>query len=253
MGKDLKMSGINGIFKKAYVLMTACFVLSFYITVFPGIATGFDTDLKKKTIVIDPGHGGKDIGTRGPGGSFEKTVTMNVAEALKNHLNEMFRVVLTRQGDYSLDIFSRTAVANHEEASVFISLHTGASRFHSASGFNIFHIEIPLRLPSEDQQNSRDFEGGVRDWDDIQKNHASRSAVLAREIGKQLMGEKKAAHHIREAPILVLKGADMPAVLVEIGFITNPSEEKMLSDPDYLGELSKALSDAIRIFLEKMN
>ncbi len=251
MKEDHKISNMNSHLKKAAFITIIFLFFNNFITQTGVFATSFVSDSDKKTIVIDPGHGGKDIGARGPAGSLEKVFTLNFASALEVQLQDSFRVILTREGDYSLDIFSRTAIANHEKASVFLSLHTGASTFQSVQGYNIFHIETPLPLGATKQPTSSSFRETYPRWDEIQDYHASRSAMLAREIDKQLSIKKNINHSVRGAPLLVLRGADMPAVLIEAGFITNPSEEKLLSDPEYLKYLARKISVAIRNFLQK--
>lgn len=249
MGEEHKMSGWKHRLKKTAPI-TIIFLFNFIIQT-DAFATSFVTDPDKKTIVVDPGHGGKDIGARGPAGNLEKIIALNLARTIKDQLEDSYRVVLTRDGDYSPDIFSRTAIANHEKASVFLSLHTGASRLHSVRGYNIFHIEAPLRFAASKQQTSLNFKENNQRWDKIQNYYAVKSARLAREIDNHLFIKNNTNHTVRGAPLLILRGADMPAVLIEAGFITNPSEEKLLSDDEYVKDFCRKISAAIRNFLEK--
>jgi N-acetylmuramoyl-L-alanine amidase len=93
------------------------------------------------TIVLDPGHGGHDQGARGSDGTLEKAVTLSLARRVAAGLNQNYRAVLTRTDDYGLDIPGRTAIANHEKAKIFISLHSGGSFLHQATQMSVYFFE----------------------------------------------------------------------------------------------------------------
>ena len=95
--------------------------------------------VQKKTIVLDPGHGGYDKGAQGPDGTFEKNVTMEFARVLAAKLEKTYKVVLTRTDDYLVDSLKRTAMANHLHADLFISIHTGGSFLHHARGISFYY------------------------------------------------------------------------------------------------------------------
>ena len=203
-----------------------------------------------RTVVLDPGHGGQDTGARGPEGSLEKTVTLTFAQLITAELETHYRVVLTRTGDYELDIPSRTAVANQEKADLFISIHTGGSYLHQASGLYIFYFkDLPgISEPATNQSEA----GNLRIWDTLQSRHQSASAALARQLEKHLIpGEKFKFNGILAAPLMVVRGADMPAVLIEIGYLTNPLEEKMLREKGGLSDLAKRIAKGITDYLGK--
>jgi N-acetylmuramoyl-L-alanine amidase len=203
-------------------------------------------------VVIDPGHGGADTGAKGPNNTLEKTVTLNLAHILARQLEPRCRAVLTRNGDYGLDISGRTAVANHARAEIFISLHTGSSFIHNINGSAVYFYQ-PFQgsaLMTENQaakpiQNS---ELAVS-WDMIQAKYRITSEKLAGRIQSRLSGlwpprEVK----VQGMPLLVLQGADMPAVAIEIGNLANAAAEKALGDPRFLSRVAEAISSGIDDF-----
>lgn len=209
----------------------------------------------KKIVVLDPGHGGHNTGAEGPDKSQEKNVTLKMATALATELKNEYKVELTRTGDYGLDIPGRTNMANHLEADLFISIHTGGSFLHNAGGIIIFHFkEFPGQSPASDSKAPESFEDGDVKilWDKIQSKHAGSSSILAKSIQTRINEAMKFSRcKVQSAPLLVLRGADMPAVLIEIGYLTNPAEEKALNDPGEIVRLAAAISTGIDDFFSK--
>ncbi|MGD8963881.1 MAG: N-acetylmuramoyl-L-alanine amidase [Desulfobacterales bacterium] len=204
-------------------------------------------------VAIDPGHGGKDPGAKGPDGAMEKAVTLNLARMLAHHLNSDFRVVLTRDDDYGLDNSDRTAAANHARADIFISLHTGNSFSHASNRSAVYFYEpfqgSAFRTESKSPRSSAVGEPALR-WNIIQTKHRVASKKLAMKLKAGLASIWQAQEvTVRGAPMLVLEGADMPAVAVEIGNLANASSEKQLADPRYLSEIAGAIARAITAFL----
>jgi N-acetylmuramoyl-L-alanine amidase len=202
-----------------------------------------------KTIVIDPGHGGNDPGAKGPAGSFEKTVAISLAQIIQAQINPKYKVVLTRTGDYSLDIFERTAIANHIDADIFISIHTGGSFLYKANQINIFYFQ-PHGYLNKDQTGAPQ----PLMWQNLQKKHQAASNTLANIIKfriDQLFTSTRAK--AQGAPLILLQGAQMPAILVEIGYITNPSHEKNLQNTRFLSNIGKAITSGIHDFFNKMD
>jgi len=236
-----------------------CYLIVFLIVTFltSGMMTGaaaknLSIKENKPTIVLDPGHGGYDTGAQGPDGTFEKTVTLNLARMISEKLSKKYRLQLTRTDDYSLDIYSRTAVANHLKADLFIGIHTGGSFLHTATGISIFYFneisETALVLENEPSKPV-DVGDTLPPWDYIQNRHKTTSKVLARLIQHRFIDQIKSTEiRIQGAPIMVLEGADMPAILIEIGYLTNPSEEKRHQDKKVLSDLVKAISNGIDDF-----
>ena len=205
------------------------------------------TNKSKKIIVVDPGHGGYDIGTKGLGNTMEKNVTLRLARMLAKELDHKYKTVLTRTDDYHLDLNSRTSVANHLKADVFISIHTGGSFLHDADGIVIFYFKkIEERPISRDLYSS----GADNVWHHLQIRHIKASGLLAELIKKSIYEHKLYPKVIvKNSPLLILEGADTPSVLIETGYLTNPSEEKKLNDPNYLQGLAKCISIGIERFL----
>jgi N-acetylmuramoyl-L-alanine amidase len=214
--------------------------------------------IQEKTIVIDPGHGGYDKGAEGPDGIFEKNVTMEFARVLALELEKTYKVILTRTDNYWIDILERTAMANHVNADMFISIHTGGSFLHQASGISLYYYDkistSSLMLETESMEESKSSNDKEL-WSNIQGRHQKNSKVLAERILsslKEKTGEKVEYNaEIQGAPLMVLEGADLPAVLIEIGYITNPKEEKSLNDIIELTFLAQKIKEGIDGFFEK--
>jgi N-acetylmuramoyl-L-alanine amidase len=211
---------------------------------------------QKKTIVLDPGHGGHDTGVSGPQGAFEKNVTLELARILAAKLENTYRVILTRTDDYFLDISTRTSMANHENADLFISIHAGGSFLHQASGLTIYFFrEISESVLTPDAVPPKPLEkiDHPSAWSDVQNRHQISSKTLAKllknRIDEQTIFKKS---EILGAPIKVLEGADMPAVCLEIGYITNPDEEKSLQDTSVLSNIAQGIRNGIDDFFEKV-
>jgi len=210
---------------------------------------------QKKIIVLDPGHGGHDKGALGPEGTFEKNVTLDLARMVAAEL-ENYRVILTRTDDYFLNIPSRTSMANHVKADLFISIHSGGSFLHQASGITLYFFkEILESTLTPNIDPSRPFKeiNNRSPWSNIQNRHQASSKILAQlmlnRINEQTIFKKS---EILDAPLMVLEGADMPAVCLEIGYITNPAEEKSLQDISVLSNIAQGIRNGIDNFFEKV-
>lgn len=230
----------------------------FFILIFrpaQGNAQEFVLGALPKTIVLDPGHGGHDTGAKGPGGTLEKTVTLTLARKIAAGLKDHFRVILTRTDDYGLDIPERTAVANNARADLFVSLHTGAGFLHQQTGISVFFFrDASDRTPSSEIAAAKPPDGIsiAIPWDTIQSKHLKSSRELARLMYQYLLHPATSKQGgVQAAPLMVLRGADMPAVMIEPGYLTNPVEEKMLTDPDTMALVAEKISNAIIVFLKK--
>ena len=210
----------------------------------------FEADMP--VVVIDPGHGGNDTGTKGPAGTYEKTVTLNLAHTIAAQLKTSYRVVLTRSDDYRLNLSDRTAVANQAKADIFISLHTGGSFISSISGETVYFYQqflgSALTAESKTPHSLKDSDLPVN-WDQIQTKYRITSQKLAKLIHSQLNGVHRPPDtKIQGAPLLVLEGADMPAVAVEIGNLSNPNDEKALGDTEFLTAIARAIARGVEAF-----
>ena len=204
-------------------------------------------------VVIDPGHGGNDSGAQGQDGTSEKTVTLNLARLIADQLKTRCQVVLTRSDDYRLDISERTAVANQSRGDLFISLHTGASFSRSISGSTIYYyrqfIESALTAEPREPKSLTDSSQPLS-WNQIQMKYRITSERLAKFMQNQINDAlQKPDTRVQGAPLLVLEGADMPAVVIEIGNLSNPREEKALRDPEFLAGFARAVASGVDTFL----
>jgi N-acetylmuramoyl-L-alanine amidase len=211
------------------------------------------------TIAIDPGHGGDDVGARGPGGVEEKAVTLDVARRLKNLIETRLglRVVMTREDDRAVGLDDRTAIANNSKADLLLSLHANAALTPSMSGAEVYYLKSTADL----EQARRDAEsdavtlpvlgGGTRlvdmiRWDMAQARHLDQSQAFASVLSQELDAKVPASPRpLQQALLRVLEGADMPAAEVELLYLTNPDQAKQAASDDFKNTLAQALFDAI--------
>lgn len=211
-----------------------------------------------RTIVLDPGHGGTETGARGPSGTLEKNVALAIARQLKGAIEARLglRVLLTRSGDETVGLDARAAFANNNKADLFMSLHANASVRSSVTGAEVFYVSLgeygsAARTTAEPGALLPTLGGGQRAvdlilWEMAQAQHLNQSARLARLVEGEMRSRlPMSPRAIQQAPFRVLVGANMPAVLVETGFITNPTEEKRLNSPEYQSQIVTALVNAI--------
>jgi N-acetylmuramoyl-L-alanine amidase len=208
----------------------------------------------KQIIVIDPGHGGQEFGARGPDGTLEKTVTLELARLLADDLGREFKVVLTRTDDYLVDLVNRTSLANHLNADVFISIHTSASFAHSTAGITLFFYQnFSKSDPGQNQGPSSVDQKHNKPilWKNIQSRYLKKSQSLARAIDSRLKNINSNQSRIEGCPLAVLQGAAMPAVLIEVGYLTNPAEEKKLRDDRFMMDLAEQIRKGIEDFFSQ--
>ena len=203
----------------------------------------------KKIIILDPGHGGYDTGAKGPGKTMEKDITLKLAQMIKKKLGNKYRTILTRTDDYKLDLNSRTAVANHLKADIFISIHTGGSFLHKAAGINIFYFK---ELIGQRLSDDLHFPPADDIWSSLQIRHIKASSLLAEFIQTSIQEQKVDTNtRLQTAPVFLLESADMPAVLIETGYITNPVEENKMNNISKLQVLVGSICAGIeKFFLE---
>jgi N-acetylmuramoyl-L-alanine amidase len=218
-----------------------------------------------RTIVIDPGHGGEETGATGAGGTHEKDLTLAIGRLLQSRLQVQLpvRVVLTRTGDETLHLDSRAAIANQYKADLFISLHLNSYHGRLAHGAETYFLSLQAsderaaevaaleNLVGEEELPESDDGDPLYDlqlilWDLAQSHHLAESQRFAKLVQEELNLTLGLTNRgVKQAPFRVLKGAAMPAVLVELGFISNPREEERLQSLDYQSELVDALVRAI--------
>ena len=202
-----------------------------------------------KTVVLDPGHGGEDLGAQGTEGTLEKNVSLTLARIIADACGKQYKIKLTRTGDYGLDLRDRTATANHLKADLFISIHTGGSFRHRAAGMGVYYYEALRKDPQPDSGGDRGDTGSPSTWNRTQRRHEAGSKELATHLHRHLVeGLNPSGNFLKGLPISILQGADMPAVILEVGYVTNPVEEKQLVDSIFLAQTAEAVCRGIAVF-----
>ena len=224
----------------------------------PALPPGPLLDAGQVTLVIDPGHGGDDTGARGPGSVLEKDVTLAVARQLKRALEGRLgvRVLLTRDGDVAVPLEQRTALANNNKAELLVSVHANASMRPETRGAMVYSLSAEAagsqQVPASESVPALGGGSRVIDvilWDIAQIRFLAESAAFAEMIGQELESRVPIGpRRIEQAPFRVLVGANMPAALVEIGFLSNPEQEQQLVSPAYQGLIVQGLVEAITRF-----
>ncbi len=223
--------------------------------------------LKIGRIVIDPGHGGHDTGTIGPSGLMEKDLVLSVALNLRSLLQDKLgaEVVLTRDKDMFVSLEERTAIANQHQADLFISIHANSSEIRSISGAETYYLdfarteserEVAARENATTVSNIRDLENLVKKIAQADKSAESRelAAIVQRNVYSELQQLLPSARNrgVRRAPFIVLIGANMPSVLAELAFISNPKDEKILNNKENQACLAKALFSGIESYMKTL-
>jgi len=214
-----------------------------------------------RTIVIDPGHGGSEIGAVGPTGLTEKFVAFDISQRLHDLIEERLGldVRLTREADVDKDLEQRTAFANNLKADIFVSVHANAYRGRGVRGAETFFLsdratDDDARRLAAVENDALDLQGpasGDSDlqmllWDMAQTEHLFESSVLAEMIQVRLNSLAGTADRgVKQAPFRVLRGANMPSVLVEVGFLSNPDEERLLADPQHRQRIAEQLYQSL--------
>jgi N-acetylmuramoyl-L-alanine amidase len=220
-----------------------------------------------QTIVIDPGHGGDDVGTRGARGAQEKAVTLEVARRLRTLIQMRLgiRVVLTREEDRTITLDERAAIANNSKADLFLSLHLNAAPVGSVAGAEVYYARLDRE--GEDARRAAEGEGvalpvlggttrsiDVIQWDLAQARHVDASAVFAGVLEQSLRAQiMMSPRPRRDAPLRVLTGVNMPAALVEMAYLSNADQERLAQSEPYQSALAQAMYNAVvgfRAYLE---
>jgi N-acetylmuramoyl-L-alanine amidase len=211
------------------------------------------------TVVIDPGHGGDDAGARGAAGTAEKDVTIGVARRLKTAIETRLgvRVLLTRDADQAVAPDDRTALANNNQASMFVSLHANMSYRTEARGATVYYFDAGAEVPDESAPPGvvlPTLGGATRKidivpWGLAQLRFVPLSATLATMISEELENRVEVSTRpVEQAPLRVLVGANMPATLVEMGFLSNAEQEQQLVSEPYQDQIVQALVEALTRF-----
>jgi N-acetylmuramoyl-L-alanine amidase len=231
----------------------------------PELPPGFSSPTSPiRTIALDPGHGGDDEGAKGSGGAKEKDITLSIARRVKSAIEGRLgvRVLLTRDDDRNIPIDERTAIANNNKADLFISLHANASMRRTTSGASILCAAFDAATVEAGEKPRGErvptFGGGLRDielvpWNLAQTRHLDQSTAFAGIIEQHFKGRVPlATQAIERAPIRVLESANMPAVLIEIGYLTNADQEKLLTGDAFQNALTQGVYDAVVHFRDSL-
>lgn len=218
-----------------------------------------------RTVVIDPGHGGDANGTEGPAGTLEKNITIQVSRRLKALIETRLglRVVLTREDDRTLDQDQRAAIANNNRADLFVSIHANAAVRPTVRGAEVYYLSVDRaslesRRAIQQPDALPQLGGGSRAielilWETAQLRHLEQSAAFAALVETALRGQvEMSPRPVQQAPFRVLVGANMPAALVEIGYLSNPAEEKALLSAAHQDKIALAVFEAINAFRARL-
>ncbi|MFB3886680.1 MAG: N-acetylmuramoyl-L-alanine amidase [Thermodesulfobacteriota bacterium] len=226
-----------------------------------------------KTVVIDPGHGGEDPGAKGVRKTLEKDVVLKVGEKLIHQFSQSkeIQAFLSRRGDYFIPLEQRIRIAREYGADLLISLHTDGSFNPQARGSSVYSLSLSGATDEAarvlaDKENMSNILGGAslrpasitKDPNlnqillDLMQNNSMKESF---RFGEYLLEEIKAIHHLkfprsRQANFIVLRAPDIPSVLVEIAYITNQDDERLLNQKDFQERVAKALFTAIKRYFK---
>ena len=222
---------------------------------------GGDLEVEQpRVVVIDPGHGGADFGARGVSGDLEKDVVLRVAERVGARLEaEGWRVVFTRHDDSFVSLAERTEVANRARGDLFLSIHANAADEPDASGVETYFLSLEAsdedarRVAMVENQvfdqtsaapESADIVGGIL-GDLIRTEHLRVSSEIASAIQHELGALPGESRGVKQAPFVVLMEVNMPAVLIEAGFLTNRGDDQRLGSRKHQQAIAQAISRAL--------
>jgi N-acetylmuramoyl-L-alanine amidase len=224
--------------------------------------------LKLGRVVLDPGHGGHDVGTQGPSGYFEKDLVLDVAHRLGMLLegNLGSEVVYTRSDDRFIPLEERTRLANEHKADLFLSIHANSSPYRTAAGAETYILNFTTSKGAMDvaARENASSEKSIFDLQELLQKIAQRDkAEESREFAQHLQNSlaslstrtNEAAKNrgIKKAPFVVLIGASMPSVLAEIGFLTNTNDEALLRKPEYRQKIAEALFKGVSSYADSLS
>jgi N-acetylmuramoyl-L-alanine amidase len=224
--------------------------------------------LKIGKIVIDPGHGGHDTGTIGPNGLLEKDLVLDVSRRLGKLLQARLgaEVVFTRDDDTFIPLETRTAIANREQADLFVSVHANSSSDPDARGVETYYLNFtssPDALEVAARENAAS-DKSIHELQDLVKKIALKEKI---EESREFAGDVENALHnglaarnpgirdrgVKKAPFIVLIGANMPSILAEISFVSNPGDERRLRTPEYRQRIAESLYRGIAKYVSGLS
>lgn len=233
----------------------------FYCQLIPKSAPEYASGYAIRKVIVDAGHGGHDPGAIGRTGLREKDVNLDIARRLAYLLKANgIEVLMSRSADKFITLEERAAITNRLKADFFVSIHSNSARSSKLNGFEVYYITDKVNDYSRALRQADNVDLGIEPgsfynaslnlkailWDIIYTQNRSRSIILAqnicqaanRNLGLRILG-------VKGAPFYVLKGSRIPAVLVEVGFLSNSSEERYLRSGFYRQQLAEAISEGI--------
>ena len=225
--------------------------------------------LKIGRIVIDAGHGGHDTGTIGPTGLMEKDLCLDVALRLGKIIQQRLPgadVLFTRSDDTFIPLEERTHIANEAKADMFISIHANSSQDTGARGIETYYLNLkgsPEAMEVAARENATDDQG-IHELQDLVKQIARTEKIdeskefaedVQDSLSKRIQKSAKPVKNrgVRKAPFVVLIGADMPSILTEISFLSNPADEKMLKQPEHRQRVAEGIYQGLASYLQSLN
>jgi N-acetylmuramoyl-L-alanine amidase len=224
---------------------------------------------KIKKIIVDAGHGGKDPGAISRTGILEKDVTLDIAQRLSSLLkSEGLEVSMTRSNDTFIPLEKRVDITNDSSADLFISIHANANRARSLKGFEVYYITSEIsdlaRAVSSAKNSHLNLDNACLSqpssslkaalWDMAYTYSRAESVELSRSICRAIPGDLNTkVLGVKSANFCVLRGAAIPAVLVEVGFLSNPQEANLLRQSSYRQQIAQGLLNGIRIYAARFS
>ncbi len=214
-----------------------------------------------KTIVIDPGHGGQDPGAVGSGTLQEKSIVLNISEKLRQILmSRGYTVLMTRENNRFISLKDRTKFATRHKADLFLSIHANGSKSPQTEGIETYYLnvsstdEISEQIAARENANSgysiQELESLLKGL--IQESKSEDSKRLATEVQHRLVQATGAVDRgVKYARFVVLIGTNVPSILVEAGFVSNPTEARKLATPAYQHKIATAIAEGVDSFLQK--
>jgi len=241
----------------------------YYAPALPTQPPAYPPVLNIKKVVLDPGHGGNDPGAIGRSGIREKDINLDIARRLEKLLNANgIHTLWTRSTDRFISLEERAHIANQSGADLFISVHTNASRSRKLNGFEVYYITENVNDSSRALNAAKNYDLNLNGssfynkslklkaalWDMQYTQNRADSIALAQSIcstASQDMGLRILG--VKGAPFYVLKGTTIPAVLIEVGFISNSSEEKYLKNGFYRQQIAEVIAKGILDYGKRYN
>jgi N-acetylmuramoyl-L-alanine amidase len=235
------------------------------LSVTPSLAARIDAPGPPPVVVLDPGHGGPDFGARGPAGTYEKDVCLAVSRKIGRELERLgFHVVYTRERDEFVSLAGRTEIANRARGDLFVSIHANSASDSEVEGVETYFLSVDasdeeaMRVAITENRvfdqeaadaDSPDLVAGIL-GDLIRTENLRESSEIAASIQHNLGHLPGESRGVKQAPFVVLAGVNMPAALVEIGFLTHAREEKRLRSGSHQKAVAGAIAEAVRAYQE---